>query len=362
MVSALDILIFLCLVGTLNALQCMDENNNPVDWYVLYKIPKLKHVNKLIKYGVAYTYMTSGEYHSWKVSENAINSSNSIIGNTLQTLFDNSIDLSYILYNDEPPEGATNSVKGHTKGVVMADLTGGFWLVHSVPKFPVIGTAYTYPSTGITYGQSFLCISMDLKNLNSVGVQLQYNQPNIYGAHILPSLESSSPDLAKAAANVTKTTAPWYHVMNIYSKNGVEFMSFAKSKSFNKDLYEDLVAPSLESDLLVETWPNGPGRLQSDCTTKFKVNNVGSIFIDAMNASFKNTHDHSKWSVSSTSSEVYWTCIGDINRAAHQELRGGGTVCLKDKLLAAKYQKIVATVEECQKFETNNIEYNIFPR
>lgn len=96
----------------------------------------------------------------------------------LNFLFQNK--LFYALYNDEPPEGKSIGSKGHTKGAVLADSTGGFWLVHSVPHFPQVGSSYSYPSTGITYGQSFLCISLDLSNLNKVGEYSLTRKINIY--------------------------------------------------------------------------------------------------------------------------------------------------------------------------------------
>jgi deoxyribonuclease-2 len=44
------------------------------------------------------------------------------------------------------------------------DANGGFWLVHSVPRFPAntgSGVSYEgYPAYAATYGQSFLCMSM----------------------------------------------------------------------------------------------------------------------------------------------------------------------------------------------------------
>lgn len=111
-----------------------------------------------------------------------------------------------------------------------------------------------------------------LESLNKLppGIQLQYNQPQIYGENILENLKTSLPELTKAANNITNTNPPWYHIQNISSKQQVNFTSFAKANLFNKDLYEDLVAPYLESDLYVETWPNGPGRLKSNCSKKFK--------------------------------------------------------------------------------------------
>lgn len=73
------------------------------------------------------------------------------------------------------------------------------------------------------------------------------------------------PDLANAAVNTTVKKSPWYRSISLISKAGVNFTSFAKSKNFRKDLYADWVAPMLDTDLLVETWPNGAGRLPSKC-------------------------------------------------------------------------------------------------
>lgn len=102
------------------------------------------------------------------------------------------------------------------------------------------------------------------------GLQLQYNEPDVYGVNILVNLKSALPQLTKAASNVTNTVAPWYHISTISSQKGVSFTSFAKSKSFQKDLYEDLVAPYLGSDLYVESWLNGAGKLKSNCSKQFK--------------------------------------------------------------------------------------------
>ena len=39
----------------------------------------------------------------------------------------------------------------------------------------------------------------------------------------------------------------------------VNYKLFAKAREWGKDLYDDLVAPSLETALNVETWRNGAG-------------------------------------------------------------------------------------------------------
>lgn len=78
-----------------------------------------------------------------------------------------------MLYNDEPPEYLTSFELGHTKGAILADSDTGFWLIHSVPKFPTSPgkhQQYSYPETGLIYGQSFLCITLKTQNLNIVGM------------------------------------------------------------------------------------------------------------------------------------------------------------------------------------------------
>lgn len=108
-------------------------------------------------------------------------------------------------------------------------------------------------------------MSLDISNLNAVGKQLQYNQPEIYAQNIPSTLKSSLPALADAAYNVTIQKAPWFHSKTLTTKDGTQFVSFAKSKQFAKELYVDWVAVALNTSLMVETWPNGAGRLPSDC-------------------------------------------------------------------------------------------------
>lgn len=135
--------------------------------------------------------MTSDSYDQWQLSKVSVNDSASMIGSTLSGLYEpsnnkvtipkpiivilvynisNQDETLYVMYNDQPPQGATSSSKGHTKGVVVANQSGGFWLIHSVPHFPFNQSEYVYPETGTHYGQSLLCISLNLEQLNNVGM------------------------------------------------------------------------------------------------------------------------------------------------------------------------------------------------
>ncbi|EDS29067.1 deoxyribonuclease ii [Culex quinquefasciatus] len=39
-----------------------------------------------------------------------------------------------VMYDDEPAEGKTGGLQGHTKGVEVTDCVSGFWMIHTVPK------------------------------------------------------------------------------------------------------------------------------------------------------------------------------------------------------------------------------------
>lgn len=47
---------------------------------------------------------------------------------------------------------------------------------------------YTYPKTGYPYAQSFLCISVPASQVNTIGLQLIYNEPEIYKFQISENL------------------------------------------------------------------------------------------------------------------------------------------------------------------------------
>ncbi|KAK4886094.1 hypothetical protein RN001_002365 [Aquatica leii] len=331
------------------SLQCVDQNKQPVDWYVLYKLPQEAHSNDLIKDGTAFTYITSNDIGGWKLSNLPINDSSSILGLTLDPLFSKRNDILYLLYNDENPDGSISFHKGHTKGTVLGDANGGIWLVHSVPRFPPIDSnKYFYPHNGLVYGQSFLCISLNVDNLDSVGTQLKYNVPNIFSKNIPDNFKWMYPKLTDAANNVVNTQSPWNNLLYMVSLGGTKFMSFAKGPKFAKELYLDWVAPTLGVNLFVETWPNGPGRIPSECDIHYKVNNVKMVNISEANLAFKDTNDHSKWAVVARDKpDAKWACIGDINRSTAQRQRGGGTVCFSIGKIATAYQKSVAEVEPC---------------
>ena len=350
------------IVTTLS-LQCVDENGEEVDWAILYKLPKDKTKDRdILNQGLGYVYFTSRTpQNGWTLSEKSIKDPLSIPGRILGPLYDDtrSKQLLYALYNDEHPDGNTSFTDGHTKGVVAFDQNNGIWLVHSVPHYPPNtenNGKYSYPHTGQRNGQSFLCISLNTQaSANLIGNQMLYNRPYMYSTNIPSWAIGKYPDFESATQGHHIKKPPFFHTTHLQSLQGVLFISFAKYTLFHKDLYADLVAPSLQSNLLVETWPNGPGKMNSSCNNRFHVENIDELDFDLPgkkdDEDFTTRHDHAKWAVAkeNTKNGQKYICIGDINRMETQLKRAGGTVCFAHHYAWKAFTGIVKTIEKCSK-------------
>uniref|UniRef100_A0A0R3PD91 Deoxyribonuclease-2-alpha n=1 Tax=Angiostrongylus costaricensis TaxID=334426 RepID=A0A0R3PD91_ANGCS len=94
--------------------------------------------------GRGFAYFDSSQT-DWVLSPVPINSTSSAIGATLRELYLKNEKVLKIAHNDDWPDThKANGGRGHSKGVAVANLEGGFWLIHSVPNFPPIGISYSY--------------------------------------------------------------------------------------------------------------------------------------------------------------------------------------------------------------------------
>lgn len=345
------------LGGDTSPISCYNDKGEAVDWFYMYKMPK-EHGKKSAQQGEMYSLLEKGS-EGWTNGKVTVNDTAGALGRTVGQLYSQgkNTELAYILYNDQRPPvdfgdrwvDNGGGEKGHTKGVVLLDKNQGFWLVHSTPHFPPVRRAgqYSYPSSGVTNGQNFLCVTYPLDRFQTIGEQLQINQPNVYDCDVPESLASLVPALAalckkehvKPASNRSAT---------LTSKGGTDFISFAKGASFHNDLYHAWVAPTLQSDLLVQFWIRSTGILPSDCSQGW---NVLDITLINRTFAFKASQDHSKWAVSPKAAGSGpgggWVCVGDINRNEAEEKRGGGTVCLRDPVVWKAYRTAAVECEAC---------------
>ncbi|XP_067942334.1 plancitoxin-1-like [Watersipora subatra] len=335
---------------------CRDDNNQPVEWFVVYKLPCHYHSGSDSKCTPfpPHLYVDSSDTRM-ELSKLTLNDSKQSLDYTLQQAYSkhNATDVGYIMYNDEKPieaGGGITESHGHTKGVTIFDKDSGIWLLHSVPKYPppTNGT-YNFASNGMLYGQTFLCVQLSgPKDVSNVGQQLLYNEPWIYDSNLPPALKALYPVMVDVIAQVRMKQVS--NIVKLGDLASMQFISFAKNRHFKADLYGELVAPTLKCNLGAETWQHSPGKnIPSYCNQTYTVQNVQSIASESFGFRFKTYFDHSKFAICKGDSDLSasYLCIGDINRQTHQMVRGGGTVCFADQRVHDQFWSLIDEVEPC---------------
>jgi deoxyribonuclease-2 len=235
----------------------------------------------------------------------------------------------------------------HAKGVMAFDGNTGFFLRHSTPRFPdkaSLGPYAGFPSYARIYGQTFLCVSYSMANLNQIATQFLVNDANIYDSLVSPATASRYPAIgALAAGNRQKS---YTSVKSILSLGGMNFTDFAKSKACNCELYTQLVAPEYRSNMAVLSW--GRPLMGSGCRpfVPYDVLDISGMTLNTPTGtiSYNETKEHSKLGLVEQGNAV---CVGDINRMTSQATRGGGTTCFSNASLWNALAKEIGDWKTC---------------
>jgi deoxyribonuclease-2 len=325
----------LTFLGSSLALSCLDETGSATDFWVAIKAPR----------GSDYLYYDS----TTNVFAPSVNSMNdTTTGALTYTTKQLWTAEAYAVWNDEVPSELNYSFSyGHTKGFFAFDSQGeGFLLIHSVPSFPV-GPSMSSEYLGLggnayTYAQSFLCLSVSATTLNSVSYKYLLNRPHVYDFLFPSSLEPTYGNISSLVKGKYSTAKLCASEVLITEAN-TEFQLFGKTSEWNNDLYSACVAPTLQSDLLTETWIRGSAEGPSCPTSGYETFDIqGLDFEKGFN--WSETNDHSKWAIALNTTTL---CIGDINRMTTQYSRGGGTACLSNSVLFNAFQKAVSKTDSC---------------
>jgi len=336
-----------CMSGHMVASKtsCLDENGKPVDMFIIYKLPRYAAFP-----GNHYTYLDSHNMQ-FRTGSGSINTTSNAAALTLQQVYkqQEGEKLAHVFYNDAPPnETGYNFTFGHTKGQLAFDQQSGFWIIQSVPRFPTrVAKGYGYPGTGFKYGQMMMCVSYTASMFKEIGHQLKYTHPQIYDSNLPEAWEGDFKhmhDLISGSfirGSLSRNTV-------LKSLGGVEYEHFGKTGDWHHDLYHDLVAPTLQTNLIVETWQHGKGNLGPSCKGDYTVVDMSRVGIktSSKNYSFKTYDDHSKYAIS-TNEQRPIVCVGDINRQYSQFKRGGGCVCVKNLQLWKTFKKLVLKADSC---------------
>lgn len=314
--------------------EALDENGKAVDWWFIYKVPKLtQSANTDSATGYEYVYFDANS-EGVGPSPYKLDQDRGALHETLDSVFNKpKSTVGWVLYNDEKPAiapGRDDGNLGHTKGVIAFDTDSetAFWLLHSWPKYAAPGLV-GMPTP--MYGQTFLCISLDIATASAIATQMRSHQePQVY----LPRTAGLQPSEALSLLTGAPEQSPPgdASVLDCSSKGGMPFKVLAKNREWNKDFWNGFVGPTLRADMDVETWIRGPIPPVADTDGIHKTFDIKYINLGPLGVHFAwpETHDHAKWGI--TKGEP-WICVGDINRMISQEKRGGGTIAFQNQVL-----------------------------
>ncbi|XP_067845931.1 deoxyribonuclease-2-beta isoform X2 [Heptranchias perlo] len=275
-------------------ISCRDEAGRPVDWFVMYKLPKYQ-IHQAVGMGLNYMYLDPST-DDWQRSKHLVNTTESAVGRTLQQLYSTYKskvnDRAYFIYNDAAPSMPYDMYHGHTKGK-----------------------------------------------------QLLYYNPRVYNWSLPDIFLPELSHLQFVAKGGSVSKSPWKRLTELTSTGGVQFQSFAKYKHFEDDIYAGWVAQTLKTDLLAETWNGSKHQLPSNCSLPKHVYNIVRIKLPGP-VLFYSSNDHSKWCVSLGHDEG-WTCIGDLNRTFGQMGRSAGLLCTRHPAIHRAFRRSVSWYENC---------------
>ncbi|KAN0038156.1 hypothetical protein ACTA71_000328 [Dictyostelium dimigraforme] len=342
-------------------IECLNEDGESVDWWVIQKQPVVSSMPEDSKYklGLGYLYADS-KSPTWKIPSNTLNDTNSL-SYTLNLIYDNkeSKDMAWFMYNDQPPTDEADSEYAHSKGVVAFDSTQGFWLIHSVPRFPHDPNHenYYFPKNEINNGQSFLCVTYKASSsFADIANKIYVNRPYIYAYNLPSNIDLPQLSLIQQTIKGEYDESPRTDSTILKSIGGNSFQVFAKNAAWDKDLYEDLIQSTLKQNMAVTSWRLGakasvmPTYCSGGNYTYDSINTLTFSFEDPTEGTvnWKYTKDHSKYALSIHEADNY-VCIGDVNRMYTQFKRGGGSACFINKSLWQSYVDMIQTIDaNCQ--------------
>lgn len=329
------------LFGTLShaSFSCIDDTGKAVDSWVV------------LKAATSFTYYTyNADSSSFVKSPYEVSqTTNGCVMETVKQIYGSAASSAAIgVYNDEPPTGSTaDSSSAHAKGMLVTDANSGFFLVHSMPKWPPAMKNGPGPFPDHDYGQSLMCITISAATADTISTHLIKANVFIYSQTITSSLAQQLPNFNAwlKGQQGTESASDESSTSEFQSLGGKTFTQFTKSGKCGKDLWDDLVAPYWKTPINVETWRNGVGgRMSSTCGgIPYPVYEIQGVKMSD-GVSWDGTKDHSKWA-SGKSLKV--SCVGGINRMCSQEIRGGNAFCSTDPNLWAAFNAVINGVEPC---------------
>lgn len=319
---------------------CVNPSGSEVDWFSIFMIPKTSSGTTDITFGYYDNTSSTIKYIEYKK------------GNFPPIELAAAIDLkktkntNYFFWNDDTGSSST-STKAHSKGSLVYDNDGGYFVSHSLPRFPLLvknEIVNDWPDNAGIYAQSWLCISVTKTEALKIAKELVTINPNLF-INVEEDQVDSPPNetITKLIKNRKDPKMPSNSQSVVTSRKKTTFNVFSKNNDYN-DLQWDQTIPEFYSDdFYSETWTR-PERLGSVCKKKYQVLNVLTLKFGKFE--FSSENEHSKWGVAKKKDVI---CFGDLNRTESQKSRGGLMTCFENAKLATSVRSAITDSEKCKK-------------
>lgn len=351
-------LLFFCGFGY--SVCCLNNQGDPVDWWIIVKKPGKIDGNDAIYIDPKLDnpdYISFGKKHGDNPLFRTLKQSNHL--NTPfrkedKIHFCEPNNLCTLVYNDqEPKEADAISKYSHSKGIVSFDNQEGFWIIHSLPRFPDVdekmkSIKFSLPNNVTNAGhgkaQSLFCMSLPRENdgidqFSKITEHLSTLKVNFY-----PRVESNfySGNAVKQQKKCIRPT------LELKLLGGSEVVSYGIKNCHNTktdrnklDIYE-YIARLTNHNLMVQSWSDK--LLESKRIYPVKQLSFPNNRSNPWGDKIAQKKDHSKWAISKNKGTL--VCMGDLNREESQKSRGGQMCCIESKQAWNMFHSMIYTLEQ----------------
>ena len=333
---------------------CRNPEGVEVDWYTIFFMPASASSDKKIHYGYFDPTLSQLKYYEYSES-------NFPPTHITRYATGGGSDFNYFFWNDDrtvkdgEPKSAAQT-KAHAKGSLVYDEDYGAFLLHSLPRFPTRNQNNALlteiPSNGGSYGQTFLCITVNKNTAEEIARLL--NCVNVCINHSVPQDRvNKSPNTWVNAliSNKMDGSCRIEHTVKIKSKRGEMFTFYGKNYKNKIIPYDTTLRQAYEDHIYVRTWSR-PSLAPNLYGTYNLINVLEVKFGDYKYVVNK---EHSKWAITKTKNIV---CFSDLNHTESQKERGGQIVCFQNEKLHNIMKGSIVSVQE--KNQTSNPLVNLF--
>ena len=329
MLSNIILLILFILSFCSKKRVCRNPSGQEVDWYAIFFMPKSVSKDGEMHYAYFDPSLNALKYYKYNINEFPPTHI------TRYVLNDDS-NINYFFWNDDKTvkngtPSQASSTKAHAKGSLVYDSTSGAFLLHSLPRFPTRTSENVIleelPSNAGSYGQNFLCISIDKDTAEEIAKLL-----NCINVSINKSVDTdkvnTSPNywIKKLISNRMDSSCEIENINKIKSLSGVEFTFFGKNYKKKVIPYDTTMRLTYNDHFYVRTWSKPS--LAPSLNDTYHLVNVLEVKFDEYN--YGVTKEHAKWGITHKKNIV---CFSDLNHGQSQDDRGGNIVCFENEKL-----------------------------